>query len=331
MKTTKSVIHSIQRNLFVDSGLILTEGIDIILLVSDIQKLKETENIGNLEFVLFLDDYLILSKCIVRYMKLPLTAPSNTHVCIFNYYNIYLSKGASCNIAGDGPPKPSKQWNSFVKSGIILSTDNRNVFTGMLNDGDGDCFYYSVLQLKDLHSINIVTVADLRFAIWYFILHHEYQLCRLIYDAFRAIDDNDTYEEFIEAIKKPRNWACYKTIIITSIFLQTDIIVVTNELNPDGTMFTGLFNTSTAFNERLKNKTNLIPPNYERIYIYQHLYNKPLEPAPILHLNHFCALRRRPRKPDDFIVSFDESIKEKAYIVNNGIIDTEKTKKKCRC
>ena len=158
---------------------ILTEEIDIILLESDIQNI-----VSDLELTLLLDDYLDLMGCMSRYMKFSLTATNKTHICSFNYFNIYLSKGASCNIAGDGPQKPSKQWNSFVKSGIILSTDNRNIFTGMLNDGDGDCFYYSILQLKDLHSMNIVTVADLRLAIWYFILHHEYQLCKLIYMHF---------------------------------------------------------------------------------------------------------------------------------------------------
>jgi len=97
--------------------------------------------------------------------------------------SIYLSKGASCNIAGDGPPT---QWNQFVNSGIILSTDACNIYFGMYNRGGGDCFYYSILQLKDLFSSGIVTVTDLRFALWYFAVNQQSGLSREIYEAFRA-------------------------------------------------------------------------------------------------------------------------------------------------
>jgi len=138
---------------------------------------------------------------------------------IYIYYclDIYLSKGASCNPAGDGP---KTQWDLFVHSGIIVSTDIKHVLVGMYNQGGGDCFYYSILQLRDLSSWNIFTVSDLRFSIWYYVVNHQKQLCKEIFNAFRPEDDNDTYEEFIEGIKKPNHWACSTTIIITSMFLH---------------------------------------------------------------------------------------------------------------
>jgi len=187
---------------------------------------------------------------------------------IFNFLDIYLSKGASCNPAGDGP---KTQWDLFVDSGIIMSTDIQHVLVGMYNQGGGDCFYYSILQLRDLSSWNIFTVSDLRLSIWYYITNHQNQLCKEIYDAFRAADDNDTYEEFIEGIKRPNHWACSKTIIITSMFLQTDIIIITNEINSAGTMFTGLFKTSTALKDQLNIDHYMILPN-EKKYIYISIY-----------------------------------------------------------
>jgi len=66
---------------------------------------------------------------------------SNEKQYILIYLSIYLCKGACCNIAGDGP---QTQWDRFVRSGIILSTDAGNIFFGMYNSG-GDCFYYSIL------------------------------------------------------------------------------------------------------------------------------------------------------------------------------------------
>jgi len=56
---------------------------------------------------------------------------------IFVYLSIYLTKAASYNIAGDGP---NTQWDQFLKSGIILSTDCDNIYFVMYNSGGGDCF-----------------------------------------------------------------------------------------------------------------------------------------------------------------------------------------------
>ena len=58
------------------------------------------------------------------------------------------------------------------------------------------------------------------------------------------------------------------------------------------------------------------------------IYDKPLQPTPILLLNHFCALRKRPRKTDDFVFIFDDNKKEQAFIVNNGLIDISDSAKK---
>lgn len=234
---------------------------------------------------------------------------------ILFYVSIYLRKESSCNIAGDGP---QTQWDQFVKSGIILSTDACNVYIGMHNNGGGDCFYYSILQLRDLFMYGIVSVTDLRLAIWHFVVKQEYELCKEIYEAFRASNDNDSYEEFSAKIIKPHEWACSSLIIIMSIFLQTDIIVITNEINiTDGTKKPGLFKTSTACNDRLNIQSNLILTNDKIIYIYQHVYNKPLQPAPLIQLDHFCALRRRPRKPEDPFILFNDSFELSVYIINN--------------
>jgi len=109
-----------------------------------------------------------------------------------------------------------------------------------------------------------------------------------------------------------------------SIFLQTDIVVITNEINDiDGINVPRIFQTSTAFQDRLNIVNNLIFPNNKEIYIYQHICGKPLQPAPLIDLNHFCALRRRPRKPNDFTFPSDNNIRAMAYIVNNGISDLE--------
>jgi len=247
------------------------------------------------------------------------------------YLNIYLCKGASCNIAGDGP---QTQWDQFVSSGIILSTDTSNIYVGMYNSGGGDCFYYSILQLTDLFSSGIVTVTDLRFALWYFAVNHQSELSKEIYEAFRTNHDNDSYEVFIENIKKPHEWACSRIIVIMSNFLQMEIIVITNELNSaDRTTNPGLFKTSTAFNDRLSIPSDLVIANNQEIYIYQHLYENPLVPAPLIQLNHFCALRRRPRKPCDYSYSFVSVHELNVFIVNNGsykdyLINLNKTQTK---
>jgi len=74
-----------------------------------------------------------------------------------------------------------------------------------------------------------------------------------------------------------------------------EIIVITNELNSaNETTTPGLFKTSTAFNDRLSVPSDLVIANNQEIYIYQHLYENPQIPAPLIQLNHFCALRRRP-------------------------------------
>lgn len=178
-----------------------------------------------------------------------LKAPDKSKQDVFYFINIYLTKGASCNSAGDGP---KTQWDVFVKSGIIVSTDIQHILVGMNNQGCGDCFFYSILQMRDLRSTNIVTVHDLRFAIWYYVVNHQNELCKEIYDAFRPSNDNDTYQKYIERIKKTNEWVCSTTIIITSIFLQTDIILIKNEINSiDGTIFTELFKTSTALKDKL--------------------------------------------------------------------------------
>ncbi len=65
------------------------------------------------------------------------------------------SKTDKVIFAGDGP---CKEWNAFVKSGIILTSYPEHVFVGMQNVGCGDCFYYSVLQLKDLSRLQIFTI-----------------------------------------------------------------------------------------------------------------------------------------------------------------------------
>jgi len=240
----------------------------------------------------------------------------NRNRYILFYLSIYLSKGASCNIAGDGP---KTQWDHFVNSGIILSTDASNIYFGMYNRGGGDCFYYSILQLTDLFSSGIVTVTNLRFALWYFAVNHQSGLSREIYEAFRANYDNDSYEEFIENLRKPHEWACSRTIVLMSNFLQMEIIVITNELNSaDGTTTPGLFKTSAAFNDRLNLPSNSVLAYDKVIYIYQHLYEKPLIPAPLIQLNHFCALRMRPRKPSDFFFSFNDNLQLSVFIVNNG-------------
>jgi hypothetical protein len=209
-----------------------------------------------------------------------------TRKYILCYLNIYLTKGASYNIAGDGPT----QWDLFVNSGIILSNDPENVYVGMHNNGDGYCFYYSILQLQDLFSHGIVTVSDLRFAIWYFVINQQYEICKESFEAFRDSQNNYSYAEYIESIRVPNQWACTITIIITSIFLQTDIILITNELSPaDGTVEPGYLKTSSAFRDLLNIENNLILPNDKQIYLYQHMYEKPLQPAPLSQLNHFCA------------------------------------------
>jgi len=130
--------------------------------------------------------------------------------------------------------------------------------------------------------------------------------------------------KFTESILKHREWACSGTIIIMSIFLQTDIVVITNEINDiDVINVPRIFQTSTAFQDRLNIVNILILPNNKEIYIYQHICGKPLQPAPLIDLNHFCALRRRPRKPNDFTFPSDNNIRAMAYIVNNGISDLE--------
>jgi len=175
------------------------------------------------------------------------------------YLSIYRSKGASCNVAGDGP---ETQWDIFVKSGIVLSTDNEHVYFGMYNIGGGDCFYHSILQLRDLSSIGIVTISDLRFGLWYFAVNHQKELCREIYEAFRALQDNESYEEFIVNIRRPQEWACSRIIVIMSIYLQTDIIIITNELNiVDGSAVPGIFDTRTVMNDQRIIRSDLVLHN----------------------------------------------------------------------
>ena len=134
-------------------------------------------------------------------------------------------------------------------------------------------------------------------------MNEQYFLCKQIYEAFRDSSENDSFDEFVESILTPYKWACSKTIMITSMFLQTDIIMVSNVLNTkDGTAIPELFKSSIAFSDRFGKEPELISNNNERIYIYLHLCNSPLQPAPLIQLNHFCGLQKSPRKIDDFNV-----------------------------
>ena len=237
------------------------------------------------------------------------------------YICISLTNEASCNIAGDGPT----QWNLFVKSGIIITTNQKEkIFYGMLNKGGGDCFYYSILQLVDLSEFNIFTVSNLRYAIWYFIKHHQTEICQEIYNQFRSNYDDESYNVFVDSICRQGQWACSRTIIITSLFLQRDIVVVTNDISAPS-----LFKTTTAFTDRLLIPSNLIISSKDtEIYIYHHLHNKPLEPSQVFQLNHFCALKERTRRSNDYVVAFDTYSIEKVTIVNNNTITQEKPQKK---
>jgi len=228
------------------------------------------------------------------------------------YLSISLSKGSSCNVAGDGP----SQWDLFVKSGIIISMNNEErIFYGMYNEGGGDCFYYSILQLVNLFDFNIITVTNLRFAIWYFMKNQQATICQEIYESLRANNDNESYDEFVESILLPNHWACSRIIVITALFLQRNIVLITNELGSPG-----IFKTTTSFTDRLAIPSHSIVNDTETdIYIYQHLYEKPLKPDLVINLNHFCALKERHRRPDDLKIILNETSLEKIIIVNNGI------------
>ena len=90
-------------------------------------------------------------------------------------------------------------------------------------------------------------------------------------------------------------------------------------MNPtDGTNTPGIFQTSTSFEDRLGIQNNLILSNNEVVYIYQHMFNKPLQAATLFELNHFCALQRRVRRYGDFIIPVNEKNKADVVIVNYG-------------
>ena len=106
------------------------------------------------------------------------------------------------------------------------------------------------------------------------------------------------------------------------MFLQTDILMVSNVLNTaDGTAIPELFKSSIAFRDRFGKEPELISKNNDRIYIYLHLCNRPLQPAPLIQLNHFCGLQKRPRKIDDFNVPVNTDNTFAVYIVNNRVDD----------
>ena len=221
------------------------------------------------------------------------------------------------------------QWDSFIEYGIIFTEDSNNVFIGQDNPAGGDCFFYSILHYQHLCPTNITTVTDLRFAIWSFItdVDFNYSLCQDIHEAFHDSYDNDTFSEFVESIRTPHTWACSRTVLITSLFLHRDIIVVTNELNVvDGTTYCGPWKSGTSFKDRLGLEPEFSVSDEEKIYLYQHLHNKPLEPAPLIQLNHFCALQKRNRHNNDFIVPSITNNPINVYIVNNGVYQLQKTK-----
>ena len=219
----------------------------------------------------------------------------------------------------------SPQWNLFIDTGLILTEDIDSVFIGLHNDGGGDCFFLSILQHPNVLPKEIVTVSDLKSAICTFILTCQYEICYNIFVTFRDRNDNKTFSEFVESIRKPYEYTCPRTIIITSLFLQTDIIVVSNELSAvDGSQFTGLFKSSAAlvYGLGIENPKLLIT-NEEKIYLYHHLSSRPLQPALTSHLDHFCSLKKRPRTLNDFIIPLRENILVNGYIINNGINDND--------
>ena len=80
-----------------------------------------------------------------------------------------------------------------------------------------------------------------------------------------------------------------------------------------------------AFRDRLGIDYNIILPNDgQLLYMYQHLYEKPSHPAPLLQLNHFCALKRRACNKNDYTIPISKNLYSSIYIVNNGCNVTNK-------
>ena len=142
---------------------------------------------------------------------------------------------------------------------------------------------------------NITTVTDLRHYIWSYV-NNIFSVCHDIHNALVDSHDKNSFKRFVDSVVIPRTWACPRIICITSLFLQVDIIVVSNEVRQiDGSPWCGIFQSS----EKIKDFLNFEPHfviNSEKIYLYLHLFNKPLQPAPLIELNHFCSLIKRNRK-----------------------------------
>ena len=85
-----------------------------------------------------------------------------------------------------------------------MSTNNREkYFYGMYNDGRGDCFYHSILQLVNLFKFKIITVTNLRFAICYVVTKRQPSICLEVCEAFRGNKDCSTYNEYVNSLLKP--------------------------------------------------------------------------------------------------------------------------------
>ena len=209
------------------------------------------------------------------------------------------------------------QWELFVENGIIFTEEPEHIYIGQHNVGGGDCFYLSILQNPHVCPPNISTVTELRQSIWSYV-NNNFSECKDIHNAFVDSHDKNSFQQFVDSVVIPRTWACTRIICITSLFLQVDIIVVSNEVRQiDGSPWCGLFRSSEKINDFLGYEPSYVI-NPEKIYLYHHLFNKPLQPAPLIELNHFCSLIKRNRNKKDYLPPNNINNHVKVFIVNNG-------------
>jgi len=169
--------------------------------------------------------------------------------------------------------------------------------------GDGNCFYHSVLKVKEL-SNKFENAYRLReYLINSVLSTYENDLFLQRMFRYERIEINEWYIKH----SRPREWATNFEIIIFSYFLRYGVYTVSNSLN-------GLYQTGDSAHEL--NQLVKIPFNFSEngfIYLYHHVCGDPLRRATTTILNHYAYLEQLDNHTIDIIPNTIRAVLDEEY------------------